>query len=434
MRLLPRSLFGRVALVLLGTLLVAHGLTYLAILRERGDLAQRMMLAYLGRDVAASVAVLDRVPLAERPQWLPILERQNYRYRLDAAPQGSVAEGVLPRQLAAVVTAQLGARRVGAMSQAGSDWQLPLTLQDGTPLTLHLVPPQRGVSGGTLALLALQLMVLAVAAWCAVRLATRPLTRLASAADGVGSGQPLPPLAEDGPHEVAHAARAFNTMQQRLAAHTAERVHTLAAISHDLQTPLTRLRLRAELLPEGETRERLLADLSAMAALVSEGLAYARTDHAAQEAPRAVDLDALLDGLVCDCVDAGQQVQLVGGLGAPLMTRPQALRRVVVNLLDNAVKFGGQAELVVEADGHEVHIAVRDPGPGIAPARLRAVLQPFVRGEPSRNRDTGGTGLGLSIANRLAQALGGRLQLVNRAPQGLEARLTLPRLAPSAAQ
>lgn len=427
MTLLPRSLFGRVALVLLGTLVVAHGLTYLAILRERGDLAQRMMLAYLGRDVASSVAVLDRVPPGERAQWLPVLERQNYRYALQAAPPGPAPEGSLPQQLAAVVAAQLGARRVGTMSQAGTAWQLPLTLHDGSALTLTMVPPQRGVSGGTVALLMLQLVLLALAAWWAVRLATRPLTRLAAAAEGVGAGRPLPSLPEHGPHEVAHAARAFNTMQKRLAAHTAERVHTLAAISHDLQTPLTRLRLRAELLPEGETRERLLADLSAMAALVTEGLAYARSDHAAQEPARAVDVDALLDGLVCDCADAGQRAVLQGRLGTPLVTRPEALRRVVGNLLDNALKFAGAARVVVEGRGDEVHITVHDEGPGIPPERLPAMLQPFVRGEASRNRETGGTGLGLSIAHKLALALGGRLELSNACPRGLQARLALPR-------
>lgn len=424
---LMSSLFARLALILLGTLALAHALTYLAILRERGDLAQTMMLGYLGRDVAASVAVLDRVPAEERAQWLPRLERQNYRYRLERAASAPAPAGELPQRLSAVVVSQLGAERVGAMSQDPDGWQLALRLADGTPLTLSLTPPRLSVSPGTLALLALQFVVLALAAWWAVRLATRPLTRLADAAEALGSGSPAAPLPEDGPHEVAHAARAFNTMQQRIAGHTAERVHTLAAISHDLQTPLTRLRLRAERVPEAELRDKLLADLNAMAALVRDGLAYARTDHAAQESPCAVDLDALLDSLVCERTDAGERARLQGRLGAPLVTRPQALRRVVDNLLDNAIKFGGEAEVVVEHDERQVVIGVRDRGPGIAPGQLEAVLQPFVREEPSRNRDTGGTGLGLSIAQRLTAALGGELRLRNRDGGGLEARVVLPR-------
>jgi signal transduction histidine kinase len=425
-KLLPHSLYGRIALILIGALLVAHALTYLAILRERGDLAQTMMLSYLGRDVAASVAILDRVPPAERAQWLPRLERQNYRYALAEAAGAAPLQGDLPQRLSSVIAAQVGAARVGTMTQTAQAWQLPLRLADGSPLTLTVNPPQTGVSRGTLWLLFAQLATLALAAWFAVRLATRPLTRLAHAADTLGHGTQTTPLPEDGPHEVARAAHAFNAMQQRIADHITERVHTLAAISHDLQTPLTRMRLRAELLPEGGAREKLLGDLGAMQSLVGEGLAYARTAHAAQETPRAVDLNALLDNLVCEATDAGQRAQLRGHLATPLITRPQALRRVVGNLLDNALKFGGEAEVLLEpGDEREIHIIVRDPGPGIPPAQLDAVLQPFVRAEPSRNRETGGTGLGLSIANQLAAVLGGRLRLSNLPQGGFEARLTL---------
>jgi signal transduction histidine kinase len=423
----PKSLFGRIALILFGALAAAHVLTFLAILRERGDLAQDMMLAYLGRDVGASVAILDRVPPAERAAWLPKLQRQNYGYALAEAAAGTATAGELPQRLAAVVAGELGASRVGAPSQAGPRWQLPLRLADGSPLTLTLAPPQPAVSRGTLALLLLQLATLGLAGWGAVRLATRPLARLAVAADALGHGRATAPLPEQGPQEVADAARAFNAMQRRLDAHVAERVHTLAAISHDLQSPMTRMRLRAELLPEGEVRERLLGDLGEMQSLVGEGLAYARTAHAATEVERAVDLHALLDGLVCDRVDAGQAASLQGQLDGPLLTRPAALRRVVGNLLDNALKFGGSAEVAVDADVREVRIAVRDRGPGIPEAQLDAVMQPFVRLEGSRNRDTGGTGLGLGIAQQLAGALGGRLQLSNRDGGGLEACLALPR-------
>jgi signal transduction histidine kinase len=423
---MPRSLFGRVAMILFGALALAHGLTYLAILRERGDLAQNMMLAYLGRDVASAVAILDRVPAAERAQWLPRLERQNYRYALREAAQSTALAGELPRQLSQVVAAQVGAQRVGTMTLAAEGWQLPLRLADGSPLTLSLHPPQRGVSRGTLWLLLAQLAALALAAWVAVRLATRALTRLADAADALGHGAHVP-LPEQGPQEVARAARAFNALQQRIADHIGERVHTLAAISHDLQSPLTRMRLRTELLPEGAARDRLLGDLAQMQALVAEGLAYARTAHASQEAPRAVDLHALLDSLVCEATDAGQRAHLRGQLSRPVVTRPQALRRVVGNLLDNALKFGGEAEVLFGADGNgDIHVAVRDPGPGIPPAQLEAVMQPFVRAEPSRNRDTGGTGLGLSIASQLAAVLGGHLRLTNLPEGGFEARLSLP--------
>jgi signal transduction histidine kinase len=202
----------------------------------------------------------------------------------------------------------------------------------------------------------------------------------------------------------------------------------LAAISHDLQTPITRLRLRAEQVDDPALRDKLLADLQSMQALVEEGLAYARTAQAAQEPLQPVDLNALLDGLVCDAVEAGHAAELVGELDRPLITRVQALRRLLLNLLDNALKFGGPGpvQVAIAPQPGMLHILVRDQGPGIPASELARVMRPFQRLEASRSRDTGGTGLGLAIAQQLAQALGGRLSLHNRPHGGLEARLELP--------
>ncbi|XAH25846.1 ATP-binding protein [Xylophilus sp. GW821-FHT01B05] len=422
----PRSLFGRVALVVCGGLALAHALTFLIILRERGDQGKSMMLAYLGRDVASAVAILDRVPPAERPAWLPRLARQNYRYALGAALPGKPADDNQAEALVHSVVAEIGAARVGRLMQTDSAMVLPLRLADGAPLSLLLTPPHPTVSRTTVLLLLLQFAALALAAWGGVRLAVRPLARLAQAADALKPGAGGPPLDDAGPREVAQAARAFNAMQQRVEGQLTERMQLLAAISHDLQTPITRMKLRADLVSDRALRDKLQLDLDGMQALVEEGLAYARTAQAAQEVPRAVDLHALLDGLVCDATDAGQRVELLGRHDAPLVTRVQALRRVVTNLLDNALKFGGQAQVVVECAGDELHIAVRDRGPGIPPDQLEAVLQPFYRIEGSRNRETGGTGLGLAIAHQLSLALGGRLVLANRQGGGLEAELTLP--------
>jgi signal transduction histidine kinase len=269
--------------------------------------------------------------------------------------------------------------------------------------------------------------VLAACGWAAVRLATQPLRRLADAAERLGADPATPPLAEAGPREVAAAARAFNAMQARIQAHLRERAHILAAVTHDLQTPLTRMRLRSELLPTGEARDKLLADIDEMHGLVQEGLHYAASAQAAEEAAQAVDVVALLDGLVCDGQDAGQQIRFdAPPILPPLTTRPRALRRIVGNLVDNAVKFAGAAEVVVTPGDGLLRIAVLDRGPGIPADQLQAALQPFVRLEASRNRDSGGTGLGLAIAQRLAQALGATLELKARDGGGLEARLSLP--------
>jgi signal transduction histidine kinase len=224
---------------------------------------------------------------------------------------------------------------------------------------------------------------------------------------------------------VAYAARAFNALQGRIAAYLKERMQLLAAISHDLQTPITRMKLRVEQMDDSPERERLWSDLNEMQHLVREGVAYARSMDGSREALCRVDLDAFLDSLVLDYQDSGQAVSLAGRSGALVETRPHALRRVLSNLIDNALKFAGSAELRVERDEHGVRLQVLDEGPGIAEAELEEVFKPFYRVESSRNRSTGGTGLGLAIALQLSQALGARLTLGNREHGGLCAQLEL---------
>lgn len=273
------------------------------------------------------------------------------------------------------------------------------------------------------ALLALQLLVLVAATWAAVRVAVRPLARLSDAARRLVPDVPSEMLVEVGPQEVVQAAQAFNAMQRRVAAHMAERMRMLSAIAHDLQTPITRARLRSEAIADAELRDKLQSDLRAMQGLVEEGLVYARTAQARQEPVVAVDLTALLDGLVCDAVDAGHAVSLIAPQDLkPVITRVRALQRIIGNLLDNAIKFSdAPVELKVEVGARGLRISVLDHGPGIAPNQLEAVLEPFYRLESSRSRDTGGTGLGLAIANELAAALPGKLGLRNRPGGGLDA-------------
>ncbi|MED5620437.1 ATP-binding protein [Ideonella sp. BN130291] len=426
MRGVPRSLFARIAAILALGLLLAYALALWSVLRERGELSRSMMLGYLGRDVAASVAMLDRLPRDERAAWLPRLARANYRYALTPAPAGPAADSALVKEIADALGAELGPGRLLRVAQADGQLAFDLRLADGSPLALTLQPPRLMVSATTAGLLLLQLALLGACIAWAVRQTTQPLAQLAHAADALGRNPEAPPLAEHGPTEARRAAAAFNTMQRRIASHLAERLQILAAVSHDLQTPITRLRMRTETMADTALRGKLQADLAEMQALVEEGLAYARSAHAAAEPAQPVDLHALLDSLVCDYTDAGREVLLSGAHPRPLTTRPQALRRVVGNLVDNALKFAGAAELIVRSDARSVHISVCDRGPGIAPDQLAAVLQPFYRIEASRNRDTGGAGLGLAIASQLTQALGGRLHLLARAGGGLEARLSLP--------
>lgn len=391
------------------------------------------MVSYFAKDVATAVAILERVPDAERAVWLSRLERKNYRYFfLGSSADDRPTQSALAQQLIAATASALGARYTITATERpsaadSSPLRLHLRLADDTPLTIELFPPRIEISGWVPLVLSMQLALLAVFTWIAVRLATRPLAQLARAADALGPDLRGHPLSEDGPLEVSRAATAFNAMQRRISDHLAERLQILAAISHDLQTPITRMRLRTDLLDNATLKDKLHSDLNAMQALVEEGIAYARSAQAVTESPCRIDLYALLDSLVCDYVDAGRPIRLTGRCDSPLTTRPHTLRRVVANLVDNALKFGKEAEVTIEAErSGRICIAVRDRGPGIPPAELKAVLRPFYRVESSRSRETGGTGLGLAIAQQLTLALGGALTLSNRSGGGLEARLSLP--------
>jgi signal transduction histidine kinase len=309
---------------------------------------------------------------------------------------------------------------------AGDDVRIQVRLTDGNPVVVDARRVGMPVSNWVMWVLLLQLAILGLCAWFAVRLVTRPLARLAAAADELGPDLKGRMLGEEGPTEVAHAARAFNAMQRRIAGYMAERVEILAAISHDLQTPITRMRLRTEMMDNERDQLKFRQDLDAMNALVREGVTYARTLHGATEPPCRVDADALLESMVADYEDSGQQVRLEGRIGGPIVTRPNALRRIVVNLIDNALKFGSEVRMQVCADADRLVITIIDNGPGIPPDQLEAVLKPFYRLEGSRNRSTGGTGLGLAIAHQLAIAMGAELSLHNRDEGGLRARVAMP--------
>ena len=215
-------------------------------------------------------------------------------------------------------------------------------------------------------------------------------------------------------------------MQQRLIRYLEDRNRVLAAVSHDLKTPITRLRLRAELLDDATLREKVLADLDEMQQMAQASLDFLRSGTD-QEPVAALDLDALLEALQEDAEDAGYSITLAGGpIRRPLRGRPLALKRCLTNLVDNALKYGQQATITVTETPTRLTLIIRDAGPGIAEAELEQVFAPFYRLEGSRNRDTGGAGLGLSIARNIARAHGGELRLRNHPQGGLEAVLELP--------
>ncbi len=426
----PRTLFARLVLILLVGMTLAQGLSFWLTMTERNQATTKLMMGYVEREVASSVALLDRLPAAERAAWLPRLARRSYSFLLEPGVQGAPPDRELSARVARSIADGIGTSyRLTANAVPGERERLQVHLQltDGTPLTIDFRPMSRvPMSEWLPLLLAAQLAVLAAFCWLAVRLATRPLHQLARAADTLGPDLKAARLAEDGPAEVALAAKAFNAMQDRIAGYMSERLQILASISHDLQTPITRMRLRVDVMDETPELARLQQDLKEMESLVKEGVTYARTLHGAAEVPIRIDPDALVESMVADYRDAGQEVLLRGRFAAPLVTRPQALRRILGNLVDNALKFGGAAEVeIAPAQDGRITLAVLDRGPGIPAESLDAVFEPFVRLESSRNRSTGGTGLGLAIARQLTLAMDATLTLHQRQGGGLEARLTL---------
>ncbi|ANJ56819.1 ATP-binding protein [Pseudomonas silesiensis] len=424
----PRTLASRLSLIFLIGLILAQALSFGAQYYERYESAKNTMLGNLETDVSTSIAILDRLPAEERASWLKQLERRNYRYLLDEGSPGMPMSDT-PIAVTSIKDAIGKDYPMTVTDIPGpiKHFQVHLKLADGSPVTIDVRPAMLPLSPWLPMVLLGQLALMIACTWLAVKIAIRPLTRLAQAVETLDPNTHAVHLDEKGPTEVAHAAKAFNAMQARIAAYLKERMQLLAAISHDLQTPITRMKLRAEFMDDSSEKDKLWNDLGEMEHLVREGVAYARSVHGSTEESRRTDLDSFLDSLVFDYQDMGKDVQLSGKSDAVINTRPHALRRVLVNLTDNALKFAGAAELWVEskADG-SLSVKVMDRGPGIAEAELAHVMEPFYRVENSRNRSTGGTGLGLAIAQQLALALGGSLTLSHREGGGLCAELRLP--------
>jgi signal transduction histidine kinase len=301
-------------------------------------------------------------------------------------------------------------------------------LRDGALATFDSsVEPPAAASPLRLVLaLALLLVAVVVLSLIAVRWVTGPLSTLAGAAEALGQDLNRAPLPETGPLEVRRAATAFNGMQQRLSRMISERTRTLAAISHDLKTPITRMRLRTELLEDPALRDKFEHDLGEMEQMVTQALEFMR-DASEREPVQRIDVMALLESLQADIHDAHKDVAIEGSVTSPIPARPLALRRCLSNLVENALRYGGSARIRAEEDAAGISLRVIDRGPGIPAEDLEKVFEPFYRGEASRSRETGGYGLGLAIARNIARAHGGDLTLANRAEGGLEAILRLPK-------
>jgi signal transduction histidine kinase len=272
--------------------------------------------------------------------------------------------------------------------------------------------------------LAITAVVLSLIAAFVARSIARPLRRLATAAELLGRGETVQPLPESGPDDIRQTAEAFNRMQARLQRFVEDRTRMLAAIGHDLRTPLTSLRLRAEYVSDPELQEKMLATIREIQTMTEAALAFAR-EEAAVEATRTVDLSALIESLCDDLAELGHDVTFTDGSRFTYRCRPDALRRAVRNLIENAVRYGDRARVGLMRNADSVDIVIEDDGPGIPADALEQVFAPFFRLEHSRNRETGGVGLGLAIARTIVRHHGGDIVLTNR-PGGMRAVISLP--------
>jgi signal transduction histidine kinase len=442
-RLWPRSLAGRTAVaLLLGLAIVqAAGLTIHAF--DRLDV-QRLGQA---RDLAVRVVGLYRtMALTDPPRRALVLSELHRGPELTATlgafpPEVDLPEMPVPEQrllrvnmnLVPIGGAQLRWKEI--VIYGGHSWNqavVGMRLPDGEWLnvTAQLEPLRPWHSPTFLAAFVLMTLAAAILTLWAVRRLTAPVRTLAEAAEALGRDVNAPPLPETGPTEVAVAAVAFNTMASRIRRFVQDRTELLTAIGHDLRTPITRLKLRAEFVEDDEQRAKILADLEELEAMVSATLAFGR-DARAGEPVTAIDLPELLRTILDDAGDARPDVLDKLGYEGPahltVQARSLSLKRALINLVSNAVNYGESARVrLLHPDRRMVVVEIEDEGPGISPAELDRVFEPFHRGEPSRNRETGGVGLGLPIARNILRAHGGDITLANRPSGGVKATVTLP--------
>jgi signal transduction histidine kinase len=318
-------------------------------------------------------------------------------------------------------------RFIAGGESLGRSLQVSLRLSDGS--WLNFATPFTGSVPFwslrfVLSLAVMAVAVIALSVWVVRRL-TAPLAIFARAAERLGVDVNAPPLLESGPREVRQATRAFNEMQRRIRRFIDDRTQMVAAISHDLRTPLTRLRLRAEFVEDAEHHDKMLHDIDEMETMIASVLSFAR-DAAADEPHELIDVVALLQSVCDDAADAGGQVALEAAGQTTISGRSMALRRAMTNLIDNAVKYGERARVALEATDEWITIRVDDDGPGIPDGKAERVFEPFYRLETSRSRETGGVGLGLSVARTIIRAHGGDIELANRPEGGLRVSVSLP--------
>lgn len=435
--ILPDGVAGRFALLLTAALVVANLIALALLSLERGRLDRA---AQIEREVERIVSLVPAIEAAEPALRRTIAHEASTRFSrvsverepLVAEAQSAPRSAALTRNLADALDGRMVRAAVMVRRDRDDEYRrqsiaisIRLAASDGRAQWLNVLsrgvrPPPPGLDEEVFFIvLALSLVAVLAVSLLFLRRLTRPLRELAVAARAAGNGDRSAHVPEDGPREMREAAAAFNDMQTRIARFDAERMRTLAAVGHDLRTPITSLRIRAELLddPDAAPMIRTLDEMTVMA----DGLvAYAKGAGETEQAEK-VDLRALLVRL---CEDQG--AVLSPGADVTITGRPVALGRAFRNLIDNAIRYGGGARVALQVRRDRAVITIDDDGPGIPDAERDTMFEPFIRGEQSRNLETGGAGLGLSIARGIIVAHGGEIVLANRDEGGLRVSVDLP--------
>jgi len=439
-RLFPRSLAGQMALLIGLALFVAQLANFALILNERQKLSLAQTEGPIITRFVGTVADFRQAPPDFRAAVLDDASHRGARFAvtrasgIDDASRRRETEARLTKALGELgihtqVRAALTSERRAGPRRAPDRRMLQLSMlqDDGTWLTGRIVAPERDpvltlrLAAATVLLF---LIVLGATLWIAARMA-RPLRALTRAAERFkGRSEPVA-LTPSGPADIALAIEAFNAMNRRVVALLDEKDHMLGAIGHDLRTPLASLRIRIETMEPEEERDAAIAKIEEMTAMLEDILDLARSGRA-REPARPMDVSALAEALVEEYGALGQPVTFLPSARHVLPVHANLLRRAIRNLIDNAVRYGGSAQVSVSGLPEAIAIQVRDHGPGIPAVEIDNVLQPFRRIEASRSRSTGGTGLGLAIAQNIAAAHGGTVKLEHAEPSGLIAKLVLP--------
>ncbi|MGS4943979.1 ATP-binding protein [Meridianimarinicoccus sp. RP-17] len=426
MRVVPRSLAGQLALLILAAFIAAQIIAAWIFADERGAAIRAAQRAGTAERATAVARALDSTPRDSHRDILAAVNSRLVRFRVEPAPL--VAEG-------GAAGLRPGDRPHGTRDAMDSmhrragpaEYRLSLPLADGRWLNVQarLLRPDLQARPAFAGAALLSLVLVLGALWVGLRRITDPLRQLSAAAERFGLDGPAPDLPTQGPAEVRALSDALGRMHARLADMVAGRTRMLVALGHDLRSPITALRVRAEMVEDEETRARMVATLDEMQEMVEATLAYARGLSTDQPMERT-DLAALARDLGRELSETGPPIAV--DAPAPVLAdiRRMAVRRALRNLIDNAQRYGGGARVSVAGTGEHAEIRIDDDGPGIPEADRARVFDPFTRLEASRSRDTGGIGLGLPIARAILRAHGGDVTLATRATGGLSARVVLP--------